>query len=830
MLVEREDVLAELLGLAADGFDGHGRLAFLGGEAGVGKTSVVRALAEQVADRCLVRIGVVDNLTTADALAAFVDALPGLEFAEDARKDVRLRSLRDQLRHRPMLLVLEDLHWADQASLDALLFLGRRLEGLPVLIVASYRHDEVSPRHRLTRLLGGLVGLPEVRRIVLPPLSPDGVRILVDRSRATLDVDALHARTGGNPFFVTEVLAGGAETVPDSVRDAVMARFAGVSTAATEVAAAAATLGVPVPLRLLAAVSGRPAAAVDECLRNGLLVTAGAEIGFRHELARQAVEQSLPAAARRRLHRRALDELTALSPLDHRTLAHHALGAGAAERAVTHAEAAGRRAASLGAHREAVTHFQLALRAAPSGYLSVADRARLFEQLSYECYLTDQIPEAIAARQRTLELRELEGDVLRVGDTQRWLSRLSWFLARNSDAERYGVRAVATLEPLGDSHELAMAYANLTQLRMLAGDLPGTESWAGRALRLAERLADREVQLHTLNSLGSALTGGGRYAEGKAMLERSLDMASADDAHEHVARAYTNLGSQAAATSRCREAERYLAIGVAYCEERDLDSWTRYMQAWQVVVGEQRSAWDDVVVLAERLLANPELAPVAAIPAASSLARIQARRGLDAGASLATASGLAGTTGELQRIGAAALAAAEVAWIEGRLDEIGPLLSRTEELLTRTPEPWKEGEVRWWRLLAGLETTASAELAEPFALMLSGRLAEASAHWEELSCPSWQTYCDGLAPDVARAQAAIGRLTRLGAGAAIEAIIRTRRTWGLALPRRPRAAARARPGQLTEREQDVLVLLPKACRRLTSPSAWCFRHGRSSTT
>ncbi|HMQ37753.1 MAG TPA: AAA family ATPase [Micropruina sp.] len=236
MLVEREDVLAELLGLAADGFDGHGRLAFLGGEAGVGKTSVVRALAEQVADRCLVRIGVVDNLTTADALAAFVDALPGLEFAEDARKDVRLRSLRDQLRHRPMLLVLEDLHWADQASLDALLFLGRRLEGLPVLIVASYRHDEVSPRHRLTRLLGGLVGLPEVRRIVLPPLSPDGVRILVDRSRATLDVDALHARTGGNPFFVTEVLAGGAETVPDSVRDAVMARFAGVSAAATEVA------------------------------------------------------------------------------------------------------------------------------------------------------------------------------------------------------------------------------------------------------------------------------------------------------------------------------------------------------------------------------------------------------------------------------------------------------------------------------------------------------------------------------------------------------------------------------------------------------------------
>ncbi|MCA0294173.1 MAG: AAA family ATPase [Actinobacteria bacterium] len=397
MLVDRDALLARLLDTAAEGLAGRGRLLFLGGEAGVGKTALVRALAAELRDHSTVRIGAVDNLTTAEPLAAVIDALPELRIDDPDR--LRLfRTLRGTLASAPSLLVLEDVHWADELTLDALRFLGRRLAGLPVLIVATYRHDEVSPRHPLTPLLGDLAGLPDVHRLVVPPLTPDGVAALVERSGLGIDAVGLHARTEGNAFFVTEVLAAGADNLPATVRDAVLARTARLSPHAAEVAAAAAVLATAVPAGLLTTVSGRGFDAVDECLERGVLTEGPAGITFRHELAREAVAASLSASQRRQLHRRALAVLTERDPSDHRALAHHAFGAGEDALAATHALAAGAYAARLGAHREAAVQYQLAARASPSGGQGPADRADLLVALAYECYLTDQLPEAIAAQ------------------------------------------------------------------------------------------------------------------------------------------------------------------------------------------------------------------------------------------------------------------------------------------------------------------------------------------------------------------------------------------------------------------------------------------------
>src|SRR5262249_29408894 len=150
---------------------------------------------------------------------------------------------------------------------------------------------------------------------------------------------------------------------------------------------------------------------------------------------------------------------------------------------------------------------------------------------------------------------------------------------QNTDSERYAAAAVATLEPLGTSRELAMAYSNLAQLHMLADDATAAVRWGMKAIELARGLGDRETEMHALNNVGTALPVAGNLIEGRARLTQSLDLALADDAHEHAARAYTNLGSSSVMRRSFREADRHLRAGIVYCTDRDLDTWRLYMSA-----------------------------------------------------------------------------------------------------------------------------------------------------------------------------------------------------------------------------------------------------------
>ena len=271
-----------------------------------------------------------------------------------------------------------------------------------------------------------------------------------------------------------------------------------------------------------------------------MLVNDDGAVGFRHDLARLAIVVSLPQAERAGAHARALAQLVAWGSADHRRLAHHAAGSGDRAAVLHHAPLAAARATGLGAHREAADQLRLALR-----YHERPDprRAFLLDQLSYECYLTDQVTQARASGLEALAIYDQEQDALSIGRSQRWLSRLSWVLGQNVDSDRYAAAAVATLEPLGPSRELAMAYSNLAQLRMLADDASEAVRWGMKAIELARSLGDREAETHALNNVGTALSLAGDVIEGRARLTQSLDLALADDAHEHAARAYTNLGS-----------------------------------------------------------------------------------------------------------------------------------------------------------------------------------------------------------------------------------------------------------------------------------------------
>src|SRR5215470_13880758 len=807
VLVEREDFLVSLERLLGEALEGSGRLVFLGGEAGVGKTALATALAE-IAGGPAVRRGSCDNVTTAEALGPILDALPELAVAADPEAGVsRLRlfqKVRDVLAESPMLLLLEDVHWADEATLDILRFLGRRLAGARLMILATFRSEEVGGDHPLTVVMGDLATLPGVIRMQLPALSVTGVRQLVDDAGSALDVGDVFQRTGGNPFYVTEVLAAGSEHVPATVRDAVLARVSRLSPAAQEAAGVMSVLGRRADIDLVVAVSGLPLAAVDECLDRGVLVMDGSAVGFRHDLARLAVEQSLSTAERAGAHARALAQLLALGSRDHRRLAHHAAGSGDRDAVARHAPLAAARAARLGAHREAAEHLQLALR-----YHETPDRERaeLLDQLSYECYLTDQIVRARDSGMAALAIYEQEQDTRSIGTSQRWLSRLTWFFGQNAGSEHYAAAAVTTLEQLGPGPELAMAYSNLAQLRMLADDRTEALHWGGKAIELARRFGDREAEMHALNNVGSVLAFAGELGEGRARLTQSLDMALADDAHEHAARAYTNLGGSHIEHRSFREADRYLQAGISYCTDRDLDTWRLYMSAWLAHSLAEQGRYAAADRCLADVLRHPHVPPITQVCALTVAGVLAARRGRDGMGPLDEALPIAIQTGEYQRLLPVTIARAEAAWIAGRPTDVAADIDRAWHFAIAHPRPWELGELSWWLHFAGEHRRPSASLASPFALMLSGEHRAAAGEWRDLGCPLWSAYALAFSPPLQDAQECLEILDGLGVPAVRHAVLRDRHARGLVVPRGPRAARRASPAGLTAREAEVLQLL-----------------------
>ncbi len=433
--------------------------------------------------------------------------------------------------------MLEDLHWADEATLDVVRLLARRIETLPALVLATFRDDELDRSHPLRIVVGELPAGGAVGRLAIARLSAGAVAALA--AAQGVDAAELHRRTGGNPFFVTEVLAAGGPQVPDTVRDAVLARAARLGGGARSVLEAVAIVPQRAELWLLAAVAGENLGELEACVASGMLHAHGDAVAFRHEIARIAIEDTLPPDRRLHLHRAALAALSATPARsrDLARLAHHADAAGDADAVLRHAPAAGEQAAALGAHREAAAQFERALRFADG--LPSERRAELLERWSYECYLTDRVADAIAARRLALDEYCRAGNRLREGDTRRWLSRLAWFTADNATAEDEGQRAVELLEALEPGRELAMAYSNVAQLRMLADDGAQALRWGKRAIELAERLGETEILAHALNNVGSAHMRVS-IPDGVAKLRRSLDLALQVGLEEHVARAYTN--------------------------------------------------------------------------------------------------------------------------------------------------------------------------------------------------------------------------------------------------------------------------------------------------
>ena len=482
----------------------------------------------------------------------------------------------------PTLAVIEDVHWADEATLDLLRFLGRRLEPVRSSLVVTYRDDEVGPTHPVRSVLGDLATTKTVRRLRLSPLTEAGVRTLAGSSR--LDPIALHRLTGGNPFFATEILAaeaGAAGDIPATVRDAVLARASRLTAAGRAALDAAAVIGSPVDADLLDDVAKPAPEAIDECLsgRNTIAVDRQT-LAFRHELARVAIYDAIAPRRRRDLHAGVLAALQADPEAEHdlARLAHHAEAADDQEAVLLFAQAAGQRAAGLHAHREAAAQFARALRFAHDR--PPTERAELLEAGAYERFLTEGGAAALEMRREALRIWRAKGDRLREGDALRWISRISWFAGRNDEAIAAAEEALAVLETMPPGRELAMALSNRAQLYMLAGERAAAVAWGERAIELARALDETEILIHALTNVGTARLMAGDE-RGRDELERGLSLARAAGLAEHVRRALTNLSSHAVQARDLARAEAYLADGITFTTDHDLDSLRHYLLAWR---------------------------------------------------------------------------------------------------------------------------------------------------------------------------------------------------------------------------------------------------------
>ncbi|MEZ5095673.1 MAG: hypothetical protein R2731_05890 [Nocardioides sp.] len=379
-----------------------------------------------------------------------------------------LDALRDELASgpSPTVVVVEDLHWVDEATLDALSYAIRRLGDLPAVIVLTYRDDEVGADHPLRQLLGLAARVATVQRLRLEQLSLDAVRQLTEGGR--VDANRLYGITSGNPFFVTEVIAtGDADAVPLTIADSVQARLARIDPAAVEAVTQLAVIPSAAEAWLLDDVVPGGLAAVAAAEHSGLLTVTEGKVSFRHELTRRAVLHTMPVATRIEAERRVLAALVGRTPVELSRVVHHAQGAGDRAALLTYGPLAAQEAMDAGAHRQAAAHLRLVLEQQPE--LEPAAEATLWQSLAIEYYTVDApSAEAVAAQRRAVELCEA-GDPRHLGAALRWLSRISWWAGDAQAAADADSRALEVLATAEDPDLLAMALSNRSQLLALAG-------------------------------------------------------------------------------------------------------------------------------------------------------------------------------------------------------------------------------------------------------------------------------------------------------------------------------------------------------------------------
>lgn len=807
-LIERSQELGRLQARADEARAGRGGMLIVSGESGAGKTAFVESFVEDwVRDERLLW-GVCDPLPTPRPLGPIRDLAHRLASgsrdlleSSDVPYDI-FAALHDDLCTAPSVLVLDDLHWADQGTIDLLRFVLRRISQTRSLVVGIVRDDEVGANHRMRELLGDVARSPRADSLLIPPLSVQAVESLV--GERTVDPAWLHEVTGGNAFFVLEMLDHVGDDLPTNVRDAVLGRTFGLDPAAWDLLNLLTCSPGVIPDYLLADL-GVTLPASRALAGAGLIRRSARGVAFRHDLCRLAVRSVIPPGAEPRLHRRLIDAYEASGNVDPAVLTHHALGAGDVVRIRRYARDAGIVAARSGAHTQATQFFTIAVEQA--GALDQADEADLLERLAWEFYLTDQLADAIAACQRAMRMRQTIGQPAAVSANHHSLSVYQWYNADRDQAEGHAAEAMSVLDPDADDPEqvvqLGHAFAMQAYLAVQATDLDRAKPLIARAREIAERSGDSDlmIRVRLIENYSVVLNGDDSG--------RDEILAILNSGPKHINELYSggwsNITYFDVEQRRLDVAAELLDISIPLMHEHDLPIcrvWQMGSRArLQLMVGE----WDDAAADADRLLEFPT-APLARTWPSLIGAVVQMRKNGTGSARLDDAWKLARQFSEPIRMLPVAAAIVELSWITGELDL---RLSECQELLSGPTAglEWSRGELAVWlrRLGKGVDVVG---VAEPYRLLLDGAYEEAADDFHRRSMPydAALALVDSGTP--AHAARALDILDRLGANEVATKVRRDLKSRGQSVvPARRRAATLANPAGLTARQVEVLCLL-----------------------
>ncbi len=816
LLLEREKTLEKMRAALSQARQGTGRNLLLSGEAGIGKTTLVNHFVqEQQVGSCRVLWGACESLFTPRTLGPLVDfatqldpsVLRAIGTADNAAAIFAAFFADLSASIKPTIILFEDVHWADHATLDLIKFLGRRISRVSALLVMTYREDELPVGHPLLTVLGELP-CSQVERLPLAPLSRQAVHQLALGSGRELA--GLFEKTNGNPFYVTEVLAAAGQDVPRNVHDAVLARLRRLSAASVLLCERVSVTPGQVELALLKHGPNDKGmdidGAIDECVQAGVLQIHGDTLRFRHELARLAVHEGLLPQRRRNLHADALQALLGYPGATKARVVYHAVQAGHLDKVLEFAPLAAADAARLGAHREAAAHYGLALSHAHHAPLQV--QAELNEKWSYEAGISLAInDEVLAARERAIDLWRQLGNKEREGLNLRWLSRFHWYRGEKKQAEAFAEQAIDVLESIDPTAELAMAYSVRSQMYMLTSHYAPALRWGKRALQMAIDKGATEARIHSLNNLGTALLMSGQ-AGGEALLEESLERALAGGFHEQAARAYTNLSSSMILQCRFAQAERFCREGLQFDREHDLDSWTYYLLGLYAQLAAERGQFAQAQELAMEALTVPAQTAVMRWPPSVALGIARSRIGeADALSLLEECLATALAVGEAQFILPTCRALAEGYWLRGQTEKARSVVAQGLAHSCKADDPWLTGQLMVWGDRLGLSLQAVCPVAAIYQLEMDGHVLQAASQWALLGAPFEQAVCL-MRCGGEHLQKAADLFAQQGAHLALDLTRAQARAQGVrGIKRGPYAATTENGSGLTGRELQIYKLL-----------------------
>jgi predicted ATPase/DNA-binding CsgD family transcriptional regulator len=814
-LIERDSFLSLMRAEFEKVSESEGHCILVSGEAGIGKTSLVKTFCKSTQKQYKIYQGTCDALFTPRPLGPILDIIWQMQGGHSWANTLNISdrsALFSQFHHElanqqeSTIIVIEDIHWADEATLDFIKFFARRINRLHCLFILTYRDNEIHIHHPLRTVLGQL-SPDSFTRLQLTPLSRQAVeKMSIERGYNGEDVYSI---SGGNPFYVNEILASYSIGVPDNIRDSVLSSFNRLDEKTKQIWEILSVLPTGFEIKYLEKMEPAYAAALHNCLDLRILIPKNGLITFKHELYRRTIENSLSPLVRMSLNKRILDLFRESFEKNKEIerIIHHAKNANENEIVVEYAPLAARQAAAVGAHIEASKLYLTAIE-----YYHGNDKdilLQFYESYAYECYLTNQITEAIIYATKALNLWKAKNDIERTGNCMRFLSRLWWYHGNGKKAETYADQAIQLLADQPSSRAKAMALSNISQLKMLSYEFDECISWGEKAIAMAKELADEEILCHALNNVGTTLSRiQSSRRKGVELLQQSLGIALKNPFDEHAGRAYVNLASNAVKMKDYLSAKKVLTEGIQYCEERDIDAYTNYLLAFKARLSLETGNWNEAYRIAENLIKKEDQPPVVKIEALVVAATIKMRRGdQDALPLLLEAKEKAFETMEPQRIIPAIVALLEYEWITGASLIEKADLDYAITLIGYKGFIYERSEFSFWLRKARKQKLPIEGFYEGYNTDNAKLALKASGLWKQLGCLYEQalTLFEGNDDDK---REAIEIFDKLGAEAICEKMKFEMRASGIKkIPRGTRKSTKSNPANLTERELDVLRLL-----------------------